>query len=173
MAAGFERIRAIALANLRASPAKSAFLGVAFVVLVAVLVRHFAGGPKAASAVDNLAVAWNALTADEAEDPAPKTVVRRPRPRLAGAVARDPFTAEWLTRPAEVGRDAATETGLRDGELVLQCTMRDAGSESRLAVISGVVVYAGSTIEGYAVTKIGLRHVVLQRGTEERVLRLP
>lgn len=176
MASGVKRIRAVVLANLRASPTKSAILGVVAVVLVVLLARQLWGGPQTATAVENLTNAWNALTAEETADSLEsKRRERRPRPPLQGSVARNPFACAWLETDTDDEMGDAEETPLAssDSELVLQCTMRDADGRSRLAVISGVVVYPGSQMGRYKVKRIGARHVVLASGADELILKMP
>lgn len=101
---------------------------------------------------------------------------RKPRPNLPPASARDPFATDWLSRSVLFSGDdtdkPADESADDQGELVLQCTMHSQLGLPALAVISGVVVFPGSKVDGYEVLSIGQRHAVLKSGTEELVLKM-
>jgi len=169
------RIGAIILANLRASPAKSAVLCVGFVVLVVLLVRLASGGAKSASA-DVPAI--DLVMAPTAQ-PAPSTQAaeawklepRLPRPRGRQILARDPFSVSWL------GSFSGSTAGANDesaGELTLQMILTaGAGRRPGLAVISGMVVHPGSRVGRFEVVQIADRYVVLKDQAKTVVLRLP
>ncbi len=165
------RISAVIMANLRASPGKSAVLLMGTVVLVVMLVRQVGGRPSAATA--EIPVAMVPGGDPDAVAAAPETAGRdyEPRPRLRHTLARDPFAATWM------GIASVETTGtpmVMQEELQLQCTM--VGSrlgERAAAVINGVLVYPGSTLGSLEVVRIGARHVVLSDGTRTIDLRMP
>lgn len=152
-------------ANFRASPAKSAALGILALVLVVMQVRHFAGRPAPAQAG---AVNWAALRDDPLKETTAKA--RTPRPDLHRTLLRNPFAAadDGIWGEGEGDRKAK-----EDAPLTLQFTMCDQTNESSWAVISGVVVKPGARVDGYEVVDIGRRRAVLRRGADELVLKMP
>jgi hypothetical protein len=172
VAQGGNRIGAVILANLRASPAKSSVLGVGCVVLVVLLLRLVVGGPKTAEAEEGAALVPQVAVGASATPAAvvPQREPRLPRPRLRQTIARDPFSAAWLGDDVRAG-DAPTDA---QGELTLQMVMTANGTASgAVAVISGVMVYPGSRIGGYEVLDIASGAVTLRNGTEKVQLRMP
>lgn len=178
---GGNRILAILAANLKASPAKSAVLGIGFVVLVVLLVRLAAGsGPKSAAADEGAgllpasttaaAVAATPTGGDGEADAVAVREPRLPRPRVRQTLGRDPFSPSWLGTFAPAG-DAAVA---KEGDLVLQMVLTaNGGPSSAVAVISGVMVYPGSWISGYEVTDIARGRVTLRNRNETIQLRMP
>lgn len=175
-------IGAVLLANLRASPGKSAVLGLGTVVLAVLLLRLALGGKPAAAeaatalvpAPANAAVAVAAPggaagTGGTAGSIAAPREPRRPRPRLRQIpAARDPFSLTWLGASG-----ASAAGGEAPGELTLQMILTAGEDAKGLAVISGVVVHPGSTIGRFEVVKIGQRSVTLRDQTQTVTLRMP
>ncbi|MCB9865265.1 MAG: hypothetical protein H6816_01305 [Phycisphaerales bacterium] len=165
---------ALLIANLRASPGKSAVLGVGTIVLIVLLVRLVAGGkPESAEAAVALVPVGNAAPAvATAVTPIqPVRRARQPLPRLRQIPAsRDPFSLGWLGTfdSADLRGDAQ-----KSGELTLQLILTAGDADKGLAVISGVVVHPGSTIGRYEVTQIAERYVVLRDQGGPVTLRLP
>lgn len=172
------RIRAILLANLRASPAKSAVLGAGCVVLVVLLVRLASGGAKSAAANDVLAIVPEASRAvdtgarvDQAEHESRPREPRRPRPRLRQTLARDPFSLTWL---GSFNEGSMSEDIAQAGDLALQLVLTaDHSDRPGVAVISGIVVHPGSRVGRFQVAQIAARYVVLRDQQETVVLRMP
>ena len=161
---------ALLVANLRASPGKSAVLGVGAIVLVVLLVRLASGGAKPATADTGAAFIPETTPALAV---APVAVVKEPRlpqPRLRQTIARDPFSQGWLgARSGDAGEGT---TGPDTLALQMILTVGD-GDRGGLAVISGEVVHPGSIVGGFEVVRIAQRHVVLRRGTDTVQLRMP
>ncbi len=167
------RIKAIILANLRASPAKSGVLLVGTVVLIVLVARGIGGKAKPAEAT---VTAEQLILKPATEGTTPVAAELRdttnvPVPRMAQTLRRNPFSTAWmgLTEVPADGTNGESE----EEELVLQFTMMSEGDSEATAVISGVVVYPGSVVSGYKVVAIGSRFVVLKRNSEEVVLRMP
>ena len=171
-----DRILALAAANLRASPVKSAVLLVGALVLVFLVVRQVSGGAAAAEAGIELAVPL--VTGGEegigAAGAAFTRAKRRPMPRVKQTLLRNPFACSWLGAFEPSAGGEAKDKGSEYEELTLQFTMMGTnGGERAIAVVSGVVVHPGSTVAGYEVVSVGERHVVLRNAAEEITLRMP
>lgn len=151
-----DEYKAYVLANLRASPIKSAILVVAFVVLIVLLGRQVSGGPKFVDADQDFEFA------DGMESAGPLvanvTIQRLPRPKIDAVIRRDPFHAPWLVfdTPAIANVDPA-----EPGSLRLQATLTNGATETHCAMVSGVMVHVGDTVEGYRVVSISNRSVEL------------
>jgi hypothetical protein len=171
-------MKAVVVANLRASPGKSAILGIGCIVLVVLLVRLAAKGPQTASAeLTPDVVADPAGLIPPENEPADAVVVapgpRLPRPQTRQTVARDPFAVAWLGTFAPGAAEEEAPLEERD-ELRLQLVMTGQGPRATpVAVISGVVVYPGSWIAGFEVVEIGKRYVTLRNAAETIQIQLP
>jgi Tfp pilus assembly protein PilO len=177
------RLSALIMANLRASPGKSAVLGIGVIVLAVLLVRLVVSGPKSADAEPTVAVVpqpagkANAANATNAAKDASAQPVVRPRlsrPHVRQTLARDPFAFDWMGSLATRAELDAEKEDASDDKLTLQMILTgDAMDGARMAVISGTMVYPGSQIEGYEVSEISRDFVTLRNRTEEIQLRLP
>jgi len=174
------RLGALLIANLRASPAKSAVLGIGCVVLVVLLARLVVSGPKQAEADTAIALIPETTAAPKAaaEDGDVVKLVARPRlprPTVRQTLARDPFASDWLAGLAgPMSRVEVEENAETDEALSLQLIMTsDRLDGTRMAIISGLMVYPGSQIGGYEVSEIARYHVTLRNRTGEILLRLP
>jgi len=147
--------KAYLLANLRASPVKSAILGVAVVVLIVLLGRQALSGPNIADADQDVGIAEGLESTGQA--PA-STIQRLPKPRIDAVIRRDPFRASWLVldAPAATNVDPA-----EPGALQLQATLTNGATEEHCAMVSGVMVHVGDKLEGYRVLSISNRSVEL------------
>ena len=170
------RVQAIIMANLKASPAKSAILLIGTLVLIFLLVRQLTKGPEQAEGME-IAVGLQSPVETGVEEPVNSTssvtkkISRHPRPRIARTLTRNPFGTAWMG-PLDLGDTDGEEGGLED-ELILQFTMLGENQKEGKAVISGMVVYPGSRIAGYEVVTIGNRYVVLSKGSEKITLQMP
>ena len=171
-----DRILALAVANLRASPGKSAVLLVGAMVLVFLVVRQVSGGAEAAEAGIELAIPVTTGGDDGAGAAGAASIraKRRPMPRVRRTLLRNPFACSWLGSFDPSAGGETKDMGSEYEELTLQFTMKGTDGAARaIAVISGVVVHPGSTVAGYEVVSVGERHVVLRNAAEEITLRMP
>lgn len=166
-------------AHLRASPKKSALLGVLALVLVVLVVRQVGGGPAPAGASPALvpAAAMVALPVDQ--PPAPSVPLPTvPLPPLPRDVVRSPFAVDsdlFEAVPGQHGQAQGPQVSGEDVDPVIRAlegsTLQSTVSGSTsMAMVNGTVVRVGDQTHGFAVRRIGPRFIVLSHGDREFVL---
>ena len=168
-------------AHIQASPAKSALLGVLVLVLLFLVARQLASGPKAAKAA---AVAQLTPLVSASEDIASETFRvpegLLPVPPLPERPARNPFAADpSLFQPAagtvfqppeaEDGKPPVDPVAAAVAEMRLQSTVTGAAP---MATVAGTLLRVGDRIQGFTVSEIGVRFVVLEYADRRFVLRM-
>lgn len=168
-------------AHVQASPAKSALLGVLILVLLFLVVRQLASGPKTANAaaVSQLTPPVSASVESESETfRVPEGLL--PAPPLPERPARNPFTAApTLFQPAagtvfepptaDDGKSPVDPVAVAVAEMRLQSTVT---GSIPMATVAGTLLRVGDRIHGFTVREIGVRFVVLEYADRRFVLTM-
>lgn len=169
------------IAQLKASPAKAGVLGVLALVLLAVIVGPWVGGPRSAeaapSAVSIPLPRKPGLSVFDSGTELRRYARRPPLPELADVPARDLFETDWSGfAPVTTSRlSTATAEGPRRAEaappLVLELTLTGPAQGGRpFAVISGTRVTVSDTISRFKVDSIAPGMVILTADDGERIV---
>lgn len=171
----FGQLKLIIQANLRASPAKSAALGVLALVLIVLLIRQFSDGAQNVQADEEVGLAIVPAAPSVPVSPTTDKPLRRPRPNIARMPRRNPFgpPAAMLTEAVGESTDTASAPTGAPATLKLNFTITGGDDGRPKAVISGIVVRPGSTIAGFVVEEIHDRRVVLRHGEQRLTLTMP
>jgi len=176
-------------AHFRASPVKSALLGVLTLLLLLLVLRPLFRSPRAAeaAAVSVLPRGPQAERAEPSAAPAPAPEDLPPLPDLPAALVRDPFAVEVSRFQPVAGDEPETEgsdkpdpgppvqdTGdpLADAiaKMRLQSTVT---GTSPMATVDGTLLRVGDQYRGFSVVRIGARFVVLDAAGRRFVLMMP
>ena len=169
-------------AHLRASPAKSAVLGVLTLALLILVVSQFSGGPKSADAAPSPAPAIMdyAPAPEQPTQVTPVALPTVPKPPMATRVVRNPFAVDLElfepmpgTEPTTTEPDPVVQNvdpvARAFSELTLQSTV---SGPRPMATVNGVVVRVGDRVYGFSVRRIGVRVVTLAHGDRQFELRM-
>lgn len=167
--AGKGNLKTVLLANLKASPAKTAVLAVALVVFMIVLGQRVLGGASPVEAGEQVQIEIPQPVQLPSADSKRWAPPRLPRPEIEPVVYRNPFSLSWVLVGREVVSD---ETGQPTSQLQLQATLTSGTLDSHSAIISGLVVHVGDRVAGYEVVRISNRRVELQNGGERIALTM-
>jgi len=178
---------AVLQAHFRASPVKSALLGVLMLLLLLLVLRPLFRSPRAAeaAAVSVLPRGPQAERAETSAAPAPADLPLLPD--LPAALVRDPFAVEVSRFQPVAGNEPETDgndttdpgppvqdTGdpLADAiaKMRLQSTVT---GTSPMATVDGTLLRVGDRYRGFSVVRIGARFVVLDAAGRQFVLTMP
>lgn len=180
MAARDPTLWAIFQAHLRASPKKSALLGILTVVLLGLVALQVGGGPKEAGASPMLVPLVPEIGIDPGMETSALPQTMAPLPQMPEKLDRDPFavvfelfdplpgTGHSHNKPLAV-QEHVDQVARALEDLTLESTVT---GSTPIATINGMVVRVGDLTHGFAVRQIGVRLVVLTFGDREFVLTM-
>jgi hypothetical protein len=172
MGAGKTPIWLVIKAHFCASPKKTALLGFLIVVMIAVYVKMFAGGPgstaDAGLIVPHIATPAVVTPKEEGEAREPgskRTAVSEP---LARQLTRDPFVVAGVVPSRNIPVTGHDE-GMKAAGLELQSTIC---GDQPMAVISGHVLEPGDEIGGFTLERVEPTSVWIKGHNVRRELKL-